>query len=289
MGRDQSLDLLGEDVRHLVFGLDVPVVAAAGLAHGTQELLIELGAESDAARRDTLARGASRQSDELRDGSDAPVRHAVGEEHHAVRACDDARLHVFAALEPAGGEISIAARLDALDRLSGGRIARGRGTKDRENALVKHRDGEPILRAEQLGEAEGGAFGRCERQPGHRAGAVEHEGDIDGRAARRSVGADRDEETDLMGVLGGEESARELDVRAHRGASRVASSLGDPCDSQPRVLHPNYVTGSDAHPPTQDRPEPPAGGAGERLRAHRHGLTCELRRGATVGDRQSVV
>src|SRR6266545_4425438 len=41
MKRDQSLDLLGEDVRHLVFGLDVPVVAAAGLAHGTQELLIE--------------------------------------------------------------------------------------------------------------------------------------------------------------------------------------------------------------------------------------------------------
>jgi len=124
MKRDQSLDLLGEDVRHLVFGLDVPVVAAAGLAHGTQELLIELGAESDAARRDTLARGASRQSDELRDGSDAPVRHAVGEEHHAVRACDDARLHVFAALEPAGGEIRDAARLYALDRLGGGRIAR---------------------------------------------------------------------------------------------------------------------------------------------------------------------
>jgi hypothetical protein len=49
----------------------------------------------------------------------------------------------------------------------------------------------------------------------HRAGAVEHEGDVDGGAPHRRLAGDGDEDPDLMRGLGGVEPGGQLDVGLH--------------------------------------------------------------------------
>jgi hypothetical protein len=63
--RRQALKLLGEDRRGCIRGGRVVRVAAAGVCHCRQQLLIEVVAVADGGRADSCARGRGREADHL--------------------------------------------------------------------------------------------------------------------------------------------------------------------------------------------------------------------------------
>ena len=209
---DEAFDLLFEDAGHLVVAFDVPVVGAAGGGHVAQQVLVERGAEADAGGGDAARGGAAREVDELGRLDDTGVGHPVGEKDDAVDALDEPLLDVGAALEPAARKVGRASFMHAGDG-QGRSIVAGRGrTEDGAHVVVEGDDGEPVVGAEEAGEANRGLLGGGEGPAAHRAGAVEDEGDVEGGAARGRLAGEGDEDAHLMGVLGGDELRGQPDV-----------------------------------------------------------------------------
>ena len=132
-----------------------------------------------------------------------------------VGAVPQAGPHVALAHEPAAGQVGGAAGGDAADGLEGRGVARGGGPEDGARLVVEGDDREPVVGAKEAREAPGSLAGRAERLAAHGAGAVEHEGDVDGRAAGGRLAGQGDEHRDLVGVLGGQDAGGELDVGFH--------------------------------------------------------------------------
>jgi hypothetical protein len=229
---DQALDLALEDPRHLVRGLDVPVVAAAGAGHGLEQVLVEAGAEADTGGGDPVPCPVPGEADQLLGLDDADVGLAVGQEDDPVGALDHALAHQAGALEPAAGEVGRAAGADPGDRLGGGRAAGGSGAEDGPNRVVEGDHREPVGRGEEGGEPGGGILGGLERHARHGAGAVEHQGDVNRGTADGGFAFQADQHADLVGVLGGQEAGGQTDVGLHAGSGRWfdCPKMGGGCD-----------------------------------------------------------
>ena len=188
-------DLAGDVVADLGGRLDVVEVAAAGRGHRLQEHLVEVVADAEGggghAPRAQLA-GVARQ---LVAVGDALVGEAVREQQAAVDALLDERAgDLLAAGQPAAREVGHVAGLDAAQPLDGrgpGRRRRQRAGDERLHDVVVDDDGEAVVRRESADGLLDGLRREADLLAVHGARAVEHEGQVDRRAAAAAMGLRR--------------------------------------------------------------------------------------------------
>ncbi len=156
------------------------------------------------------------------------VRHAVAEEHHPV----DARRVVVAhhlehaeaqALGHRGGPLR-ADREEAAAGLGAAvAVERGGGEED-GGAGVEGDDGEAVAVAEAVEQGDAGGAGVVDGAALHRARGVDHEGEVDGRAAQRGgLGdADADAGHDVAPLGRGDEAVGQGGVEGEEGGSAGA-------------------------------------------------------------------
>ena len=126
---------------------------------------------------------------------DAAVREAVGQEEAAAHGFGREVLgHLLAAPEPAAVQVGGLPRLDARHEVRRGLARlrrRERGGDDDVDAVVVRHDGEAVLRPERSKALEDGLARVHDLLAAHGAGAVEDEGEVDGKAPRLGRGLGR--------------------------------------------------------------------------------------------------
>ena len=275
LGQDELQDhLAGDDleglphlardvVPHLDHVADEVEVAAAGIRHALEQGLVEVRADPERAGRDPPAPQVVGPPDELVAIRDPDVGEAVGQEQDAVDALGpEAAGDLVAAGEPAAVEVRAPPRVDRpeavlreLPRLRRGEDA----AHDDVHLVVVDDGGEPVRRLQAMDGLEHGLLGQAELVlAAHRARAVQHEGEVDGRAPAAGVRGD-----------GGRDDVHEQEPLAAAVGADVAAVRADAQRGvHERELDPVVGVGGHGGPPLRMLVERPGWG-GSRVRIGR--------------------
>ena len=192
--RQSLADLARHEVRDLHRGPDELEVPASRFGHATQQRFVEVGAHAERGGDHAPVPPHRRAAHDLVVVRHARVREAVGQEQAAAHLLDRQVLdHLLATPAPSALEVGLAPRPDAGHALRSRLPCRGRGLRrgnDRVDPIVVGDDGEPVIVAQRADPLQDRLAGVPDLVAVHRAGAVEDEGEVDGKAAgpQRSLG-----------------------------------------------------------------------------------------------------
>lgn len=219
-GVEQLAELAGHVVGDLLRALDEVEMATAGIGDGGQERLVEVGPDAEGARADARGAQVGRKGGQRRRIGDAVVGQAIGQEQAAVDAIRaEVGLDAIGPGGPAAMQVGGAAGVHVLEPQQRLRLIGRAGEAGGDhglNPIVVGDDGKPIL-GRQAGErALDGVLGERQLRPGHGAGPIEDESDVDRGALRRLAGS----------LLGRGRPEQDVARGARAGADELAVGAG---------------------------------------------------------------
>ena len=209
----EDRELFFEGLVEVVRGLAEVGDALAGGRHAGHERFVEAVAETDRGGRDAGAGGLGDAGEDLLLVHEALVGLAIAEEDDAGDAvlAGEGR-ELLHGLFPAAEEVGGAAGVDALDAADKILAVGHRGERlDDFDVAVEGHDGDAVIGAQSVHDADGAFAGGFEGVAGHRAGAVDDQGEVErgaggGDDVRRLARRD-DADEDVRRFGGGAEEA----------------------------------------------------------------------------------